>query len=199
MKMSGQAFENEVLRCLGIRERDPLDERVIDLIRELTLELTSCVNPQWVYGFWDCSVDLFTVSMEDLVIRSGSLAGHMKGCRRAALMALTLGSKADALVRRHSLGHMEKALIAHVVCTAMVEEYCRQVEGEIAPKGGAGKMIKRFSPGYGDFHISYQKDILNMLDCGRRIGLAMTEGHMLVPAKSVTAVIGFEFKYGEII
>ena len=48
----------------------------------------------------------------------------------------------------------------------------------------------RFSPGYGDFSILYQKDVLRMLDAPKKIGLTMTDGYMLTPTKSVTAIIG---------
>ncbi len=48
----------------------------------------------------------------------------------------------------------------------------------------------RFSPGYGDFSIEHQGEILRMLDSAKKIGLSMTGGNMLAPTKSVTAVIG---------
>ena len=35
-----------------------------------------------------------------------------------------------------------------------------------------------------------QKDFLATLETGKRIGLAMTEGNMLTPVKSVTAIVG---------
>ena len=48
----------------------------------------------------------------------------------------------------------------------------------------------RFSPGYGDFDINYQKKIVQLLDSAKQIGLTLTEGCMMVPTKSVTAFIG---------
>ena len=48
----------------------------------------------------------------------------------------------------------------------------------------------RFSPGYGDFDIRHQKELLQMLDGAKKIGLTVTDGMMLSPTKSVTAVIG---------
>ncbi len=41
-----------------------------------------------------------------------------------------------------------------------------------------------------DFNLSFQKDIINLLDRVKRIGLTMTDGCMIAPSKSVTAVIG---------
>ena len=48
----------------------------------------------------------------------------------------------------------------------------------------------RFSPGYGDFSIDHQDMILRMLGSAKKIGLSLTDGNMLTPSKSVTALIG---------
>ena len=48
----------------------------------------------------------------------------------------------------------------------------------------------RFSPGYGDFPLSCQEGLLNGLQAGKRIGITLTEGSLMMPSKSVTAVIG---------
>ena len=42
----------------------------------------------------------------------------------------------------------------------------------------------RFSPGYGDFALEYQKDIFRMLECEKRIGITLTEGNLMMPSKS---------------
>ena len=48
----------------------------------------------------------------------------------------------------------------------------------------------RFSPGFGDLPLAVQPAFLAALDAPRRIGLAATAGNLLVPTKSVTAVVG---------
>ena len=48
----------------------------------------------------------------------------------------------------------------------------------------------RFSPGYGDYPIAVQNDLLRLLDAPRKIGLCATPAHLLTPRKSVTAVLG---------
>ena len=50
--------------------------------------------------------------------------------------------------------------------------------------------ICRFSPGYGDLPLEIQKDLCRMLNASRRIGLTVSESMLMVPCKSVTAVIG---------
>ena len=182
--------EKEVLRYLGYRGA-AADERILEQIRQISTELAACVRPRNVYGIWDCRVNPPRVAMGGLDIKSGSLAGHLDGCEQVALLAATLGAGADELIRRYSVREMEKAAVAGAVCASMIEAYCDEIEKEIAQKADELHLTARFSPGYGDFDMTHQKDIWKLLDCGRRIGLMMTEGAMLVPSKSVIAVIGF--------
>lgn len=48
----------------------------------------------------------------------------------------------------------------------------------------------RFSPGYGDLPLSLQNDLLDLLDAPRRVGLTASASHILLPRKSVTAILG---------
>ena len=51
-------------------------------------------------------------------------------------------------------------------------------------------LTDRFSPGYGDFPMESSKDLVGLLDAGRRIGLTVSQSGILIPRKSVTAVLG---------
>ena len=180
--------DSEVLRYLGYRGSGA-DGRVTALIKELSAVFAENTVPKSVYGVWDCRIDSSAVALDGMTINSENLARHLAGCSSVALLAATLGTEADLLIRRYSVQDMEKAVIAKAVCAVMIEAYCDKIEVEIAQKNGPG--TTRFSPGYGDFDISCQKDIVKLLNCDRRIGLTLTGGYMLTPSKSVTAVIGF--------
>ncbi|MDR0443848.1 MAG: hypothetical protein LBH44_10615 [Treponema sp.] len=184
--------EKEVLRYLK-HSGTTIDERTSALIEQIASELTDKTSPKNVYGIWDCRLDSNAMQLDSMTVNSQNLAGHLHGCRRIALMAVTLGTGADTLIRRYSVQDMEKAVIAHAVCAVMIEEYCDTIENEIAQKPEVSGLYHttRFSPGYGDFDIVHQKDILRLLNCSSRIGLTLTNGYMLIPSKSVTAVIGF--------
>ncbi len=183
--------EREVLRLLGYGEKNA-DERLSEQIRTQTDELTERVHPKSVYGLWEARVEPPIVVIGDMRIHSESLAKHLAGASFAALLAATLGAQADALIRRYSVADMEKASIANAVCTAMIEAYCDEIELEIARSEAAALCAApRFCPGYGDFDIGHQADILSMLNAGKRIGLTLTGGMMLAPTKSMVAVIGF--------
>ena len=87
---------------------------------------------------------------------------------------------------------MAKAAIVQAAGAAGIESYVDQVEDSIrqdAIKRG-WYLRPRFSPGYGDFALDHQKDIFQILECEKRIGLTLTEGNLMMPSKSVTAIIG---------
>ena len=182
----------EVLRYLGYRGGEA-DKRVCALIKEISVMFAENTAPKSVYGVWDCHVDLFTTTLAYMSINSAKLAEHLAGCRRVALLAITLGPEADTLIRRYSVQDMEKAVIAQALCAVMIEAYCNKIKNELTQRFKIDGLYPTapFSPGYGDFNIAHQKDILNLLNCDRRIGLTLTDGYMLVPSKSITAVIGF--------
>ena len=188
----------EVFRYLGYRGAQA-DGRVSSLTKELIGLFTKDIVPASLYGVWGCQIDssqdISSVCIGGMTVNSKNLADHLSGCCSAVLLAATLGTEADTLIRRISIQDMEKAVIAQAVCAAMIEAYCDsvtcEIESEIAQKETTRLYpAARFSPGYGDFDIAHQKDIINILNCSR-IGLTLTDGYMLIPSKSVTAVIGF--------
>ena len=68
----------------------------------------------------------------------------------------------------------------------------KEQDGAPAESGSAKKlwMTSRFSPGYGDFPLDYQRELLALTDAPRKIGLMVTSGSIMVPRKSITALIG---------
>ena len=182
----------EVLRYLGYRDEEA-DGQIISQIKLMSEELASEVNSKNIFSVWDCKTSQDTVTLGEIIINSLDLARHLCGCEKAVLLAATLGTGADNLLRRYNALDMEKALVAQAVCTVMIEEYCDAVVCEASQNALLEGLypITRFSPGYGDFDIIWQKDILKLLDCEKRIALTLTEGYMLIPSKSVTALVGF--------
>ena len=107
-------------------------------------------------------------------------------------MAVTVGAEVDRLLARYGKLSVAKAVVMQAAAAAMVEAYCNELNAmwkkEYLEKGLY--LRPRFSPGYGDFPLSAQKQILDGLEAGKRIGITLTEGYLMMPSKSVTAVIG---------
>ena len=77
------------------------------------------------------------------------------------------------------------------IAAEYLEKYIDEIEKEILSKIDKKVYFKpRFSPGYSDLDIVHQKDVINILNATKKIGLSTTSSYMLTPAKSVTAIIG---------
>ena len=181
----------EVLRYLGYRGR-PADERTLQSITSCMNELRSAVTPRSLSLLLPVEFDGDAVLLGNLRVESADLSRHIAGCGEAYLFAATLGAQADFLLERASKIDKSRALVMQACAAALTESVCDEAEREISAQAAKrGLFLRpRYSPGYGDFSILHQRDLLGILQAQKKIGLAMTQDSMLVPTKSVTAVIG---------
>ena len=109
-----------------------------------------------------------------------------------AVMAVTLGMKTEYELTKLEYTSVTDALIFNAACTALVETAADICENEIG-KTAADKGFKknfRYSPGYGDFPLEQQVQVLRLLDAEKRLGITLNSGGLMIPRKSVTAIIG---------
>ena len=170
-------------------------DEILDICEEhdVTISLGDACRPGCLADATDvCQIDEEKVAIGTLQISSKSLARNLNHCEKAVLFGATLGTGVDRLIARTSLTDMANAVVLQACAAAMLEEFCDEKQFEIGEElEKEGLYLRpRFSPGYGDFDIGFQKSFMQMLDCAKAIGLTMTESFMMTPTKSVTAVIG---------
>lgn len=186
----------EAVRYLGYG-KCAVDDQTLHLIQESFEELEKIAQKKFIYRIFELSsIDENTFSIGNVKIRSKNLRTNLKDCKEVILLATTLGIEVDRQLRKYELLDMSKAVVMQACAAVVLEEFCDEMQEKLAVQlRREEKYIRpRFSPGYGDFSILYQKDLLAMLEATKKIGLAMTEGYMLAPTKSVTAVIGISDK-----
>lgn len=182
----------EAVQYLGYG-RHAIDERTLQLVEDSFRELEQIVNARFIYRIFETTFpDTNVLTIGNMRIESKNLSKNLKGCSEAVVFGATLGTGVDMLMKRYSLTDMAKTVVLQACAAAMLEEYCDEEQNKIAEELGKKQLYlrPRFSPGYGDYSILHQDDILRMLDASKTIGLTMTESYMLTPTKSVTAVIG---------
>ncbi|HIV40995.1 MAG TPA: Vitamin B12 dependent methionine synthase activation subunit [Candidatus Mediterraneibacter guildfordensis] len=183
---------NEAVRYLGYGKKTA-DERTRRMVDEAFLELEQAADPKSICRIFDIGRNSEDgIQIGNLTIISHSLARNLRGCDKAVLFCATLGAETDRLIRRASITDMSRAVILQACAAAYLEEYCDEQQHLIGEEmAREGRFLRpRFSPGYGDFDIHYQEPVMRILDCAKQIGLSMTDGYMMTPSKSVTAVIG---------
>ena len=121
----------------------------------------------------------------------GTLAGKMlEDCDAVALLACTLSAGFDRLEKEWEARDMARAAVMDTCGSAWTEAVCDEAEQEIRGRFPGRFLTDRFSPGYGDLPLSLQADFLRALDAGRKLGITANGSFLLLPCKSVTAVIG---------
>jgi len=128
------------------------------------------------------------------VIESSGIARLLRDCSEAAGFAVTIGPALEAL-RDKYLKDREttRALVLDAAGSVAAEELAEitnaQIRNEASKRGLAA--TRRFSPGYGDWQLSCQKDFLAWLGAGQA-GIKVTETFQMLPEKSVSAILGLK-------
>jgi len=187
-----QTDRKEALRYLGLGKHEP-DPETERLLEECIRETEKAADLRHLIREYPLTIeDDGTIDGGCFRVKSANLKKNLSGCDSVLVMAVTVGAEVDRLLARYGKLSVAKAVVMQAVAAAMVEAYCNELNAmwkkEYLEKGLY--LRPRFSPGYGDFPLSAQKQILDGLEAGKRIGITLTEGFLMLPSKSVTAVIG---------
>lgn len=176
------------------------DGNIPDNIKELTDKcektLLGVITPLYSLHIFDMEFSDNGVLLcgSNFLMQGDDIKNHLDGCSKAVLICATLGVGADRLIKQLSVTDMTESFITDALASALIEQVCDTAEGEIQKKLPDMFMTWRFSPGYGDFPIGQQKEFLAVTNASKQVGLYLSEGGMLIPSKSVTAVVGISEK-----
>lgn len=144
------------------------------------------------FGITGHSTAGIQLSGTSLVLPGADIAGLLAGSKSCIIMAATLGQAVDDLIRRTQALDMAQALMLDAFASAAVEDLCNQVQRLLTAMSAQDglHLSRRFSPGYGDLPITLQKPLCTTLNTQRCIGLSVSHSGILLPRKSVTAIMG---------
>ncbi len=181
--------KGEILRYLGAPRSD---EALDGFIARAQKEVEAAARPRHTYRLVEARVEENKVSLGGTTLESPSLAKHLAGCEKAFLFACTLGPGVDALIRRFTITEMPLVPVLQACSAAYIEAYADKAQEELEAfaKEKGLYLRPRYSPGYGDFPLSAQEFLFRALEIPKKLGVALTENYLMVPFKSITAVIG---------
>ena len=187
-----QTDRKEALRYLGLGNHEP-DAGTEKLLEECIREAEGAAQFHHLIREYPLTIEADgTIDGGCFRVKSRNLQKNLSGCESVLVMAATAGAGVDRLLARYGKLSVAKAVVMQAAAAAMIEAYCNELNAawkkEYLEKGLY--LRPRFSPGYGDFPLSAQKQVLDGLEAGKRIGITLTEGYLMMPSKSVTAVIG---------
>lgn len=181
----------EAARYLGYG-RNEIDVPTLTLIEACFEELEEMGEVRWTHRAFACNVLPGKLEIADQIFVSDNLCKNLSGCKEVLLFAVTLGAEVDRRLKRYQVMEVSRAAVLQACAATYLEEACDQYQAQLEEwyQKERKYLRPRFSPGYGDFAIQYQDEILKLLDAAKKIGLTRTESYMLTPSKSVTALIG---------
>ena len=187
-----KADRKEVLRYLGYKHGATPDEEISARINACEKALSEVIEPRSVQKILPLEIEESLLRIGPAEVTSSALAKHLAGCSRVMLFAATLGIGPDRLIQRAQVTRISDAVLYQAISAAMIEAYCNELDCAFAASVEAegGSTRSRFSPGYGDLPLDFQKDVFRILDTPKAIGLTLTDALLMMPSKSVTAIIG---------
>lgn len=186
-----QIDKKEMMRYAKLNPKDPgIPESLID---EAIRTALSLAEPK---GIWQIlPYDPVRGRIEGsapLTLEGHSIRTHLAKSYFVGVLAVTVGEEIEkASSESFKRGNYLTGLLLDAAATAATEHLADQADRLIQEKArrNGQETVWRFSPGYGDWPVTQQNEFSALIGADR-IGITVTDHAMLLPRKSVTAVIG---------
>jgi len=133
------------------------------------------------------------IQTENLFLPGKELAKKFSGSQMISLLAVTAGF--EAMEWREAFKIQDRYAdftLADAILSEFTDELADSLNQSVLREAHQRGyfLTPRFSPGYGDFPLNFQKNLLDFLR-GSEIGISVNSSFLMIPEKSVTAVMGW--------
>lgn len=170
----------EILRYAGARGEE--SGNLQTLLDECLAECEGIFTPRV------CYTTVTRAEFFEIFPPSESAKAWTENCDKIAVFAATVGLGIDRLINRYASVSAAKALLFQAIGAERIEALCDKFCAEYGD--GAARAQRRFSPGYGDFPLTAQRETFALLNPPKHIGVTLTDSLLMSPTKSVTAAFG---------
>ena len=183
---------DEVFRYLGMGAGTP-DNALQEKVEQAAERALALARPRAALRVFRLQ-NTQPISLEGsrLKLTGSDIQQFLIGSREVAVLVVTLGIAIDRELQRLSATSALDELVFDAVATALVERATDAVSARVVAYAASQDMhaTGRFSPGYGDLPLDCQADLLASVDAMRLLGVTLTTSNLMVPTKSVSAVLG---------
>lgn len=180
----------ETRRYAGLMRAKEFDEA---LILDACQDARLLAEPRGVWQLYDYDAETQVVKADPpFTIEGKKIGKHLADCDKVILLSATVGDGIEEEVtKRFASGAYATSVLLDAAATTAVEQIADGMEKAIKPQMAAKgyAMRWRFSPGYGDWPLEQQPELVRTAHAAE-IGVSLSESNMLVPRKSITAIIG---------
>lgn len=190
LEMKLPVNRKEILQSLGYGTQQP-DEATAVEIEKAAEQMQQVVAPRWNWTRFDLAENQ-ELKNTGVTLEGRDIEAHLAGCHACVLFCVTLGMAVEQCIRAAEAVNMQQAVLLDSSASVLVEQYADAAEQLLLAQAleqdefGTG----RYSPGYGDLPITLQPIFLRLLNAQRTTGLSVSSSGILLPRKSITAIIG---------
>ena len=178
--------EKEILRYAKTNTQDLA---ALELARNCFSELENKLKYMVCYQILNVKIQDNICDFGLFSIKSADLAKSLQNCSKVIVFAATVGVEIDRLINRYTRISPSRSLMLSAIGTERIEALCDEFCVDMIKQLGK-PLAPRFSSGYGDLPIETQKDIFEILNCNKNLGISLNESLLISPSKSVTAFAG---------
>lgn len=195
---------DEVLRYLGYRRgKTELPPEVARLLDEEIAHAMALLHPRGAWRTYPvkCQGDgLVRVVGSDVTVTGPKIVRALGEIQSLTTLVVTIGTELeDAVAAYFQQGELARASILDAIGSDAAEEAAEELNrllDEEAAREGLS-LSPRLSPGYGDWDLAVQAELVRAAG-GEEIGVKVTPENILVPRKSISAVIGWRKKTADV-
>ena len=171
----------QAFRYMGLHGEP--DTQMLNSANLCEKKLLSAVRPRYCWN-------IFQKENLKTILIGQDIQKHLENCNSVILFCATLSQGADVCIRQAQTIDVLSGMMTDAMASALTEQLCDEVEKEILSQFPEKFSTWRFSAGYGDLPLEIQPDFLRIINAEKRLGICVSEGGLLIPTKSVTAIIG---------
>ncbi|MDR1928739.1 MAG: hypothetical protein LBQ07_01495 [Endomicrobium sp.] len=187
---------SDLLTRLGyLKFRTRVNKRIVILMEDLLNFAQKLIRPKVMIAFENIELTKNEIFFENgYKIKSSDVAAMLKNSFKAYGITATIGNMLEYRRKKFSQnGNIFNALILDTIGSIAVEETIKLVNLQIKnyEKKNNNILTKRYSPGYGDWTLEFNKHLLDWIGANC-IGIELNECYQMSPEKSISALIGVE-------
>ena len=186
----------ETYRYMGFPANyNDIPGQIIRMVEEEVSVATAVLKPRATYHTmaYDAAENTLYNKEGHLRLIGSSICMHLSSCTKVTIFTCTVGPAIDPLMDTYfKKGEYTRALIIDAIGSAAVEYIVDTLNQYLntAAYRQQHSLVSRFSPGYGGWGLTIQKDLVDLAG-GAAIGIKVTDASLLIPRKSVSGIIGW--------
>jgi len=186
-----------VYSLLGYKkEKTKLPQIMFDRVEKAFRDAERLIEAKGIYIIRRIKTKGDPITLQDSTtsLEGFSAANLLKNSFAVIFMAVTIGSGLENLAGQYTKEkQFESALVLDTIGSEAAEASANALNSYLLTLARQAKksLTQRFSPGYGDLPLKFQKDMFKELSL-EGLNIVLDKKFILFPRKTVTAILGVE-------